>query len=65
MGTLVIFLIIMKELKKQFNPEFLNRIDGVVMFNPLGKEQFKKIISIELNILTDRLKEKEYYISIN
>jgi ATP-dependent Clp protease ATP-binding subunit ClpC len=57
--------IIMKELKKQFNPEFLNRIDGVVMFNPLGKEQFKKIISIELNILTDRLKEKEYYISFD
>jgi len=57
--------IIMKELKKHFNPEFLNRIDGAIMFNPLGKEQFKQIISIELNILIDRLKEKDYYIQFD
>lgn len=57
--------IIMKELKKHFNPEFLNRIDGAIMFNPLGKEQLKQIISIELNTLVDRLKEKEYYVKFD
>lgn len=57
--------IIMKELKKHFNPEFLNRIDGAIMFNPLGKDQLKQIISIELNNLINRLKEKEYFIKFN
>lgn len=57
--------IIMKELKKHFNPEFLNRIDGAIMFNPLGKEQFQQIISIELDILVKRLKEKEIYIKFD
>jgi ATP-dependent Clp protease ATP-binding subunit ClpC len=57
--------IIMKELKKHFNPEFLNRIDGAIMFNPLGKDQLKQIISIEINNLINRLKEKEYFIKFN
>jgi len=54
--------IILKELKKHFNPEFLNRIDGAIMFNPLGEEQLKRIIGIEMNELTKRLKEKQYNI---
>lgn len=57
--------IIMKELKKHFNPEFLNRLDGSIMFNPLGNEQLKKIISIEINYLIYRLKEKEYIIDFD
>lgn len=57
--------IIMKELKKHFNPEFLNRVDGAIMFNPLGKEQFQRIISIELDILVKRLKEKEIHIKFD
>jgi len=57
--------IIMKELKKHFNPEFLNRLDGSVMFNPLGKEQIKQIISIEINSLIDRLKEKDYSVEFD
>ena len=57
--------IIMKELKKHFNPEFLNRLDGAIMFNPLGKEQLKEIILIETRSLIDRLKEKEYSIEFD
>jgi len=57
--------IIQKELKKHFNPEFLNRLDGTIMFNPLGDEALKKIISIEMNYLIVRLKEKEYSINFD
>jgi ATP-dependent Clp protease ATP-binding subunit ClpC len=57
--------IIMRELKKHFNPEFLNRLDGAIMFNPLGKEQLKQIISIEISTLIDRLKEKEYFVEFD
>jgi ATP-dependent Clp protease ATP-binding subunit ClpC len=52
--------IILKELKKQFSPEFLNRIDSAIMFNPLGERQLKEIIKIEINGLSERLKEKGY-----
>lgn len=57
--------IILKELKKQFSPEFLNRIDDAILFNPLGTEQLKEIIKIEINVLSERLKEKEYHIEFD
>jgi len=57
--------IIQKELKKHFNPEFLNRLDGYVMFNPLGEEELKKIISIEIDNLINRMKEKEYLVEFD
>ena len=57
--------IVMKELKKHFNPEFLNRIDGAIMFNPLGETEIKKIISIEIDDLIKRLKEKQYNIKFD
>ena len=52
--------IIQKSLKQQFNPEFLNRIDDVILFNPLGEETIKKIVEIEVAKLTLRLKEKNF-----
>ena len=52
--------IILAELKKRFDPEFLNRLDGHIMFNRLGKEELKKIITIEMKDLNKRLLEKEY-----
>ncbi len=54
--------IIQKALKQQFNPEFLNRIDDVITFNPLNDDTLKKIIDIELTRLNDRLKEKNFKI---
>jgi ATP-dependent Clp protease ATP-binding subunit ClpC len=57
--------IIQKSLKQQFNPEFLNRIDDIILFNPLNKEVIEKIIQIELNKLTKRLVEKNYNITFD
>jgi len=54
--------IILSELKKQFNPEFLNRVDGHVMFNTLVKEDLKKIVALEMSDLKRRLMEKEYLV---
>ncbi len=49
-----------KLLKASFKPEFLNRIDEVIMFNRLGEDQIKKIVDIELEKLAKRLKERKY-----
>ena len=57
--------IIQKELKHQFNPEFLNRVDDIIMFKTLNNDVIKKIITIELGKLIERLNEKNYQISFD
>ena len=57
--------IIEKSLKQQFNPEFLNRIDDVILFNALNDETLNKIINIEMVRLTKRLAEKNYKITFD
>ena len=54
--------IISKSLKNTFNPEFLNRLDDIIIFESLDRESVKKIVKIELSFLTNRLKEKNYNI---
>jgi len=54
--------IIEKSLKRQFSPEFLNRIDDIIIFNSLSDDVLKTIIKLELNKLISRLKEKNYLI---
>jgi ATP-dependent Clp protease ATP-binding subunit ClpC len=56
--------VIEKALKKTFAPEFLNRIDDVVLFNTLSKEHLSKIIDLELKGLFDRVKAMGYGIKI-
>ncbi len=56
--------VIDKELKKKFAPEFLNRIDDVVMFNSLSKEDINKIIGIELEKLVERVQKMEFELEI-
>ena len=56
--------IIQKALKKTFAPEFLNRIDDIIIFNPLSKEHIEKIIDIELKKLFKRVKESGYELEI-
>jgi len=46
---------VMEELKASFRPEFLNRVDEVVIFNSLGKEEIAKIVDIQLALLKQRL----------
>ncbi len=46
-------------LKKIFKPEFLNRIDEIIVFHMLKKDDLRKIVDIQLNYLTDRLKAQK------
>jgi len=46
------------ELKKTFRPEFLNRVDGVVVFHPLTKEHIRKIVDLMLAIVAQQLGER-------
>ena len=52
------------ELKKYFNPEFLNRVDEVIYFQPLKQEEIVKIVSIMLKDFNERLFEKKIMISM-
>jgi len=56
--------ILQKALQKTFAPEFLNRIDDVIMFNSLGKEEINQIIDLELKGLYDRVKSLGYQLKI-
>ena len=48
---------VMGELKKAFRPEFLNRVDDIIVFHPLTQEDIEKIASILLDNMTKRLKD--------
>jgi ATP-dependent Clp protease ATP-binding subunit ClpC len=52
-------------LKKAFAPEFLNRIDDVIIFNSLGKEDIHKIIDIELEHLYKRVTDMGYKLQLS
>jgi len=56
---------IQKSLKQHFNPEFLNRIDDIVLFNSLNEETLKKIIDIEIGKLNSRLVDKNYIVTFD
>ena len=51
--------LVMGEMKRRFKPEFLNRVDDIIMFKSLDKEEIKKIIDIFMNSLANRLKDKD------
>lgn len=57
--------IIQKSLRQQFNPEFLNRIDDVILFNALNEENLKKIILMEMENLGSRLTNKNYIVKFD
>nr|CBH37545.1 chaperone clpB [uncultured archaeon] len=56
---------VMEVLKTQFRPEFLNRIDEIIIFNQLGMDEIKKIVEIQLRYLHDRLAERRITISVS
>ena len=56
--------VIENALKKAFAPEFLNRIDDVMVFNPLERKHIHQIIDIELEKLFQRIKEIGYHLSL-
>ncbi len=57
--------IIESALKKSFAPEFLNRIDDVIIFNSLEREDIHKIIDIELKKLLDRISDLGYHLNLS
>ena len=57
--------IIEKNLKKQFNPEFINRLDDIVIFNKLDKKDITKILEVHLSLLKERMLDMGYIIKVN
>jgi ATP-dependent Clp protease ATP-binding subunit ClpC len=55
---------VIEELKKVMNPEFLNRIDEIIVFHPLTKDDLRKIVDIMLEDLIKRLNEKKITIEL-
>jgi ATP-dependent Clp protease ATP-binding subunit ClpC len=53
------------EVKKAFKPEFLNRIDSVIVFHPLNKEQIREIVDLMLTTVTKQLSEKEIKLRVS
>ncbi|MBW2652497.1 MAG: AAA family ATPase [Deltaproteobacteria bacterium] len=55
---------VMEVVRSTFKPEFLNRVDEIIIFHSLGKEEIKKIIEIQLSYLNKRLTEKKLSITL-
>ncbi len=51
-------------LHAQFRPEFLNRLDEIIIFHSLGREHLSRIVDIQLSLLTQRLAEQHYRIEL-
>lgn len=56
---------IMSSLKDHFRPEFLNRLDDIIVFNPLSREVIKEIVGIQLSMVRKRLLEKGIVLAIS
>lgn len=57
--------IVQKALARQFAPEFLNRLDDIIMFQPLTKESATQILELELQTLSHRLEKLNYALSLS
>ncbi len=55
---------VMNELHKQFRPEFLNRVDEIIVFHTLNEANLKQIVEIQLNRLRDRLGERNIQLKL-
>jgi ATP-dependent Clp protease ATP-binding subunit ClpB len=55
---------VMTTLRSQFRPEFLNRVDDIILFHPLGLEELKAIVDIQLARLKTRLSEKKLALAL-
>ena len=56
---------VMEELKKEFKPEFINRIDEIIVFHKLSENEIMQIIDLMLNQVKNRLKINDYNIEID
>lgn len=56
---------VMNSLRERFRPEFLNRIDEIIIFHPLRKEILAKIVDLQLDLVKRRLKEKNIRLEVS
>ena len=56
---------VMAELKREFRPEFINRIDEIIVFHKLNDEEISKIIELMLNEVKNRMKAQKYEIEFS
>ena len=56
---------VMEIVQQHFRPEFINRVDDIVVFHPLGKSQLRSIVDIQLGYLRKRLADREMELAID
>jgi ATP-dependent Clp protease ATP-binding subunit ClpB len=56
---------VLEELRKHFRPEFLNRVDEIIVFHALSKKQLMKIVDIQLQRLLGRLEERKIKLELS
>jgi len=56
---------VMESVREHFRPEFINRVDDIVVFHPLGSEQIRAIVEIQLNSLRRRLLERDMELELD
>ncbi len=57
--------VLMQELRNTLRPEFLNRIDEVVIFRPLGRQEIMRIVDIQLALLRRRLEDRRIHLEVS
>ena len=57
--------LVQSELKTHFRPEFLNRVDEIIIFDRLNEEELKKIVEIQLHRLTKRLEQQKITLELS
>lgn len=55
---------VMESMKQNFRPEFLNRIDEIIIFNNLGKGEIKKIVDIQIDLMKKRLEKRKLKVEL-
>jgi ATP-dependent Clp protease ATP-binding subunit ClpB len=55
----------MAELRRHFRPEFLNRVDDIVLFKPLTLEDIKQIVELQLGLLRQRLADRHIELDLS
>ena len=56
---------VMEALKEHFKPEFLNRIDDIIMFHPLNEKQIRSIVDLQLAHVVERLEDKRIKLEVS
>ncbi|KKP81795.1 MAG: Chaperone ClpB, partial [Candidatus Moranbacteria bacterium GW2011_GWF1_35_5] len=56
---------VLGELRNNFKPEFLNRVDEIIIFHPLNKKMLEKIVDLQLKIVVERLAKKDVELKIS